>query len=49
MHAWLDKDYRSHDELQEKHIIKTNHVIITLQIHSSIPNNWTKTLKEVHL
>ncbi len=38
--------FMSHDELQEKYI-KTNH-IVTLQnfIHSSIPNNWTKTLKE---
>ncbi len=31
--------------MQEKYYIKTN-PIVTLQIHSSIPNNWTKTLKE---
>ncbi len=35
----------SHDKLQKKYNIKTNH-IVTLQIHSSIPNNGTKTLKE---
>ncbi len=33
----------SHDKLQEKYNIKTNH-IVTLQIHLRIPNNWTKTL-----
>ncbi len=35
----------SHDEQPEKCNIKTNH-IVTLQIHSNLPNNWTKTLKE---
>ncbi len=37
--------FMSHDELQEKYNIKTNH-IVTLQIHSNLPNNWIKTLKE---
>ncbi len=27
----------------KKYNIQTSH-IVTLQIHSSIPNNWTKTL-----
>ncbi len=35
----------SHYELQEKYNIKNNH-IVTLQIYSSLPNNWIKTLKE---
>ncbi len=37
--------FMSHGELQENYNIKTNH-IVTLQIHSIIPNNWSKTLKE---
>ncbi len=35
----------THDELQEKYNIKTNH-IVTLQIYSSLPNNWIKSLKK---
>ncbi len=39
-------NFMSHDQLQEKYNIKTNH-IVTLQIPSSIQNNWIKTLKEI--
>ncbi len=37
--------FMTHDELQAKYNIKTNH-IATLQIYSSLPNYWIKTLKE---
>ncbi len=35
----------TYDELQGKYNIETNH-IVTLQIYSSLPNNWIKTPKE---
>ncbi len=34
-----------HDELQQTYNIKTNH-IVTLQIYSSLQNNWINTLKK---
>ncbi len=37
--------FMTHDELQEKYNIQTNR-IVTLQIYSSLPNNWIKTLNE---
>ncbi len=37
--------FLSHNELKGKYNIKTKH-IATSQIHSSIPNNWNKTLKQ---
>ncbi len=35
----------SHDELQAKYNIKAI-TLLHYKIHSSIPNNWTKSLKE---
>ncbi len=32
--------FMTHDELQKKYNIKTTH-IVTFQIYSSLPNNWT--------
>ncbi len=38
----------SHDALQEKYTIKTNH-IVTLQINPRIPNNKAKILKYIYM
>ncbi len=40
--------FMTHDELQGKYNIKTNH-IVTLKIYSSLPNNWIKTLKKEYM
>ncbi len=41
------RHFISHKELQRIYNIRTNHIVV-LHIYSSIPNNWSKILKQVY-